>query len=477
MKRTLKVNAKLAPFLTKPQPIKVAVGGRGSGKSIGFGDMLTAEMDKFGYDIYCLREFQDSITDSVHKVFTTSIKDRLDLPGWEIQSNKVIAPNGAQTTYKGANRNPDAMQSAQGYTRSWFEEAHRASQDSLDKLLPTILRNPGAECWFSANPQSSADAFSKRFITPYLKELRETGVYEDELHYIVFVNWRDNPWWNQEQEALRAWDYDNLSRAKYDWIWEGSFNDTVENAIIEPEWFDAAVDAHIKLGFEPRGIKVVSHDPSDTGGDAKGLVYRHGSVILEAMMNEFGDANEGCDWATDYAIDQQADMFSWDCDGLGTSLRRQVLTAIDGKKMDHLMFKGSEGVDNPGHVYQRLDSHSNANAKTNRETFKNKRAQYYWALRDRFYNTWRAVEQGEYIDPDDMISISSGIKHLSLFRAEVCRIPRKRTGNGMIQIMSKDEMLRQKPPIESPNIADSAMMCMAIEKQRKPVKIKYATYA
>jgi len=168
MKRTLKVNAKLLPFLTKPQPIKIVIGGRGSGKSIGLGDLAAFKMDTESADIYCLREFQDSVVDSVHKVLTDSINNRLKLEGWDIQERRIIAPNGARTTYKGANRNPDAMQSAQGYKYSWFEEAHRASQASLDKLLPTIIRNPGAQCWFSANPQSSADPFSKRLRLAHL---------------------------------------------------------------------------------------------------------------------------------------------------------------------------------------------------------------------------------------------------------------------------------------------------------------------
>ena len=459
MDRTLKLNEKLVPFLTKPQPIKIAVGGRGSGKSIGFGDMLTFKMDTEASDVYCLREFQESITDSVHKVFTSSVEDRLDLPGWDIQANKVIAPNGATTTYKGANRNPDAMQSAQNYKYSWFEEAHRASQASLDKLLPTILRIPGAQCWFSANPQSSGDPFSQRFLVPYLKELLKTGVYEDELHYIVFVNWRDNPWWNKEQERLRAWDYEHLSRTKYDWIWEGSFNDEVDDAIIQPEWFDAAIDAHEKLGFKPRGVRVASHDPSDMG-DAKGYALRHGSVFLEVTEHNTLDVNDGCDWACDNAIEMDADVYVWDADGLGASLRKQTLANIKGKKMEHVEFRGSKGVDHPDRVYQPVNG-QNKKAKKNKETFKNRRAQYYWALRDRFYNTFRAVEYGDYMDPDHLISLSSNISDMTKLRSEVCRIPRKPNGQGLIQIMSKDEMARLNPPIPSPNMADCMMMALA----------------
>lgn len=460
MKRTLKVNYKLLPFLTKPQPIKIAIGGRGSGKSLGIGDMLAFEMETKGYDVYCLREFQDSVTDSVHRVFVSSIEERLCLPGWDIQKNSVIAPNGAETKYKGANRNPDAIQGAQYYLRSWFEEAHRASQASIDKLLPTILRNPGAQCWFSANPQSSGDPFSQRFIVPYQKELEAQGYYEDDMHYIVVVNWRDNPWWSDEQEQLRAWDYAHQTRAKYDWIWEGKFLDTVDDAIIQPEWFDACVDAHTKLGWKVTGRKVVSHDPSDLGSDAKGLAYRYGSVFYDVQQREFGDVADGCDWSTSYAIQHGVQDYIWDGDGMGIGLRRQVADNLKGQKIDQHIFRGSEGAARPEALYEPIDDNA-AQSRSNKDTFKNKRSQFYIALRDRMYKTYRAVDKGEYQDPDEMISFSSDIEDLQALRAELCRIPQKHNSNGKIQIMSKDDMKRLLE-IESPNMADAVMMSLAI---------------
>lgn len=444
----------------KSKPIKVAIGGRGSGKSIGIGDILTFKMATEGADIYCLREYQDSINDSVHRVFVGSIQERLKLDGWTVQENKVIAPNGALTTYRGAARNPDSIQSAQNYKYSWFEESHRASKASLDKLLPTILRNPGAECWFSANPQSSGDAFSERFINPYLGELEKNGYYEDDVHLIIVVNWRDNPWWNEEQERLRAWDYENRPRAEYDWIWEGKFNDSIENAIIKPEWFDSCIDAHLKLGITPKGQIKVTHDPSDLGDDDKALCLKHGSVILDVQTKDNGDVNDGCDWATSYAISKNADHFSWDGDGMGVGLRRQIDESLRGKNITFSMFRGSEGVANPDAIYSPSKSAETAKPKTNKETFKNKRAQHYWMLRDAMYNTYCAVEKGEYIDPEQLICLSSEIPHLQALRSEVCRIPLKPNGSGLIQIMTKEEMKRLG--ISSPNMADALMMAMEI---------------
>jgi phage terminase large subunit len=123
---------------------------------------------------------------------------------------------------------------------------------------------------------------------------------------------------------------------------------------------------------------------------------------------------------------------------------------------------------NPFDLYQPDELMRRVDAKTNKETFKNKRAQYYWRLRDRFYNSYRAVEKGEYIDPDEMISVSSEINCMASFRSEVCRVPKRPSGSGFIQIMTKKEM-KDKYKIESPNLADSAMMAMEIpELVNKP---------
>lgn len=456
MQKTLKVNYKLLPFLTKPQPIKVAYGGRGSGKSIGLCDMAIMKMESRRIDVYCLREFQESIRDSIHRTLSMSI-NRLELDGWDVQETKIISPFGNETTYKGAARNATSIQGAENYLLSIFSEAHTASQESIDRLLPTILRKPGAQCWFEANPQSSADPFSERFINPYKEIIDRQGFYEDDLHYIVSVNWRDNPWWNEEQERLRAWDYEHLDRAKYDWIWEGAFNDSVENSIIKSEWFDACIDAHLNPKFngawQPKGMKLAAFDPSDTG-DAKGFAYRHGNVFLDVSDKDSGDADDGMRWALDKTHSLGIDDFTFDYSGIGSGMAGAIKASLEPKRIKVIAFNGGEGVENPEQVAISHDGKS----KKNKDLFINKRAQYYWRLYELCYNTYRCIVKGQYVDPADMISFSSEIKSMTRLRAEVCRIPRVPRGDGVIQIMSKKDML--KKGIASPNMADAVMMLM-----------------
>lgn len=462
----LRVNRKLEPLLMKSKPIKVAIGGRGSGKSIGFGDIFTMKMEVEKADIYCLREYMDSLEDSVHRVFKSSVQERLQLPGWEILKNTVIAPNGAHTTYKGASRNTDGIQSAQAFKYSWFEEAHRASKESLDKLLPTILRNPGAECWFSANPQKSTDPFSQRFIVPYLKQLTEHGYYEDDVHLIVVVNWRDNPWWNKEQEMLRAWDYENRPRVEYDWIWEGKFNDQVDDSIMKAEWIDAAIDAHEKIPGIDRGVRSAGFDPADSGDDDKAIATRHGGLITSVYGWPEGDLGDAVDKAFDIAFENRVSDIVYDSIGVGAGVRPLMAERVARNNITLTSFVGGDIPDYPDQKY--MDD------RFNQDVFRNKRAQYWWLLRDRFENTYKAIVEGEYLDPNNMISLSSDIEGLDLLRTELLSQPRKRgTGMDRIQMLSKPEMKTKGIP--SPNRADALMMSFANPpvKSRKKKPIKY----
>ena len=452
---SLKIPEKLEPFLTKKKRYKVAFGGRGAAKSMSITDILLMKAQTERAKIGCIREYQNSLEDSVYSLLKSEIK-RLKIPGFTPIKSQIKHKKGGAFRFRGLARSIEAIKSMFGFKYFWLEEGQFISDDSLKILTPT-LREEDSELWISANPLSSADPFSQRFIVPYQKELDKNGFYEDDLHYIVKINWRDNPWFPDALEQERQHDFINLPRALYDHIWEGAFNDSVEDSIILAEWFDAAIDAHDKLGFDPTGVIIASHDPSDLGTDDKGFVLRQGPVILEAEARSFGDVNEGMDWALGKAIDAQADCFVWDCDGLGLSLKRQVHNALKNKKfIDYYLFHGSASPENPLKVYDEVKTSTGTKQRTNQDVFYNLRAQKYWDLRNRFFKTYLAVEKGKYSNPDELISISSTIEDMKILRSEICRIPRKFNASGKIQIMGKKEMKKMK--IQSPNVSDSVMM-------------------
>lgn len=460
MSLSFQIPVKLRPFLEEHRRFKIAYGGRGGGKSETFASVFSMKIHTESALVGCFREYQNSIEDSVYSLMKKKITEH-DVPGFKLQKSQIDHANGGGARFKGLARSVEGIKSMYGMKYFWLEEGQFISAESLKLLTPT-LREEDSECWISANPMSSADPFSQRFIVPFQKELDQYGVYMDDMHLIVKINYKDNPWFPKSLEQERVHDYNHLPRALYDHIWEGAFNDSVENSIIRTEWFDAAVNAHAKLGFKPRGAVIVSHDPSDMGTDDKSLIVRHGSVITDAKLKNFGDVNDGMDWATDNAIAVGADVFTWDADGMGLSLRRQVADSLRGKSISAQPFRGSEGPTHPHRIYKEIREDTSQSKRANKDVFRNKRAQHYWYLRDRLYNTYLAVEKGKYIDPEDMLSISPKIKLLPMLRSEVCRVPRKPLGSGMIQVMTKAEMKKLK--IQSPNLADALMMSL-IEPQ------------
>ena len=467
----------------------ILYGGRGSTKSVLGVDIAIADAKDNSSRTYFLREFQSSIKNSVHSLVKSEV-NRFGFPDFQTLDNSIKHKEESVFEFAGIARNIDSVKSTHGFKRFEVEEAQFISQTSLDVLTPSLRKGPknglpekfkdenslledisnnkdDVSIIFVANPRSSADPFSKRFIEPYKKHVDKHGYYEDELHLIVKINYYDNPWFEDSGlESERAWDFENRDRAFYLHKWEGEYNDSVDGSIIKPEWFDAAVDAHkmerLKKAFEPHGAKIAAHDPFDDGNDAGGYALRHGSIIRHVKSKDSGEIDEACDWATGLAHNHGADWFVWDGDGMGTGLKRQVSTAFTGTNTKYRMFKGSlsgSGQDNADKMYMPQHDDGRTESTTYAETFKNNRAQYYTNLAIRFYNTYKCVVKGEYIDPDEMISLDSeGIDDLVGLRSEICRIPKKDHQGGLIQIMNKKDM--KALDIDSPNEADSVMMSL-----------------
>jgi phage terminase large subunit len=485
---------KLTPVFTKPKRIKIIVGGRGSTKTTGAAGWAAVSMMR-GELWCCARETLNSIEESVHRMILAEI-DRHGLKGFEDTRTAIRHASGGRAFYRGLSRNISSLKSTlSGVDVLWIEEGQDLSEATLTSLTASVRLDAAGsqrlldgedvkmpEIIITMNRGSSGDPVAKKWLARAEPELRRCGYYEDDLLMVVEVNYTDMPesWFlasGLEKERLDDWE--NLSRAAYDHKWHGHYLDTVADAIIKPEWFDAAIDAHLidkraEGLFKPHGAIIVAHDPFDDGEDAGGLAIRHGSIIQKVESKKTGEIDVVCDWATGEARKANADWFVWDGDGMGTGLKRQISTAFQGTRTRYHMFRGSlsgSGQDNAGKVYMKTDA---ANTKTYADTFKNNRAQYYIAMANRFKATYDFVVKGKHSDPAEMISLNSeGISDMVALRSEICRIPRKPNANGLEQIMSKDDM--RKAGIPSPNMSDAIMMSMfapPTEADFKPINFE-----
>ncbi len=475
------IPAKAEVILKSNKRFIVLLGGRGSGKSVVVTDIRVAAAKDNGSKTYFLREFQSSIKNSVYSLVKDEIA-RHGYDGFTVLNQSIGFKDASAFEFAGLARNVDSVKSTHGFECFAVEESQFVTQTSLDSLTATLRNKPknglplkfvsviddidsnanidNISMIFVANPGSSEDPFSKRFIEPFKSQLDKDGIYEDDLHLIVKMNCTDNPWFDDSGlDGERQWDLEHRSSAFYEHKWAAEYNDSVDDGLIMSEWFDACIDAHLKLGFKPEGEKIAAFDPSDTGPDSKGYAMRHGSVFLSVEEKTDGDVNEGGDWATGLAIQQGVNYFTWDCDGLGVGLNRQMASTLTPKGIRIAQYKGSESPDNPESVYKPALGYAINGVKLVKDTFRNKRCQYYYSLQDRCYNTYRAVVHGEYLDPAKLVSFSSNITELKKLRAELCRMPVKPNDNGYLDLYTKQEM-KNKFKIKSPNLGDAVKMSL-----------------
>lgn len=245
MKKTLQIKTpEWALPLLNPARYKGAHGGRGSGKSHFFAElMIEAHIINQNTNSVCVREIQKSLNQSVKRLLENKIEELNAGAYFEVQEAQIKSKKGnGRIIFQGMqNHTADSIKSLEGYDRAWVEEAQSLSQTSLDLLRPTI-RKPGSELWFSWNPRSNTD--------PVDSLLR--GKTPPPGAHVVQVNYLDNPWLpdvlRQEMEYDKRRDPD-----KYAHIWLGEYQRNSEARVFKNwriEEFDAPRDAVHRLGAD-----------------------------------------------------------------------------------------------------------------------------------------------------------------------------------------------------------------------------------
>ena len=444
-------------FLRKPKRVKIIFGGRDSAKteSVGRQICLNMESSETPYRVVAARMFMNSIDDSLYSMFNEFNTDYQF--GFDTSANKIRNHrNDSRVSFFGIARNVKAIKSRFKPDVFLLDEGDEVTGAALDIIVPTF-RKAGSEIWIVFNPNDKSDAVWKRWVAPVIQHIERDGYFEDQDVYIKRVNYDQNPFLTDTSKREIFLMKENNPK-KYDHIYGGEPKGIYENAIIQPEWVDAAIDAHIKLGFEGLGERVGSLDIADQGSDSKCYVERKGVVVERLTEWDDGDFNTCIERGIQYATEDEVDNLVYDHDGMG----RDVNVFLQVRNVKHKFeiegFAGGGPVDEPDEYYDDAERLDEENRRVNKEVFRNKRAQYYFGLADRFYRTWLAVEKRQYIDPQTLISLSGDLEGLMELRSELIKIPEKKTaGSRLKQIMAKSDM-KSKLGIASPNKADALMM-------------------
>jgi phage terminase large subunit len=221
--------------LLKPSRYKGAWGGRGSGKSHTFAELLIERALMERTDAVCVREVQKSLAQSVKKLLESKIEALGVGSAFEVKQDYIGTPYGGRIIFQGMqNHTADTIKSLEGYDIAWVEEAQSLSQRSLDLLRPT-LRKPGSELWFSWNPDQPTD--------PVDALLR--GADPPPNSVVVKANYRDNPWLPQVLRDELQYDQ-KRDPDKFAHVWLGEYqrnsearvfrNWRIEEFDVNPEW-------------------------------------------------------------------------------------------------------------------------------------------------------------------------------------------------------------------------------------------------
>lgn len=214
--------------LLEPSRYKGAWGGRGSGKSHFFAEMmvedcLAAPGDNGGEGMraVCIREVQKTLKESSKRLIEDKLRAfRLgERDGFKIYRDLIATPGDGIISFTGmTDHNAESIKSLEGYKLAWWEEAQTASARSLSLLRPTI-RAPGSQLWFSWNPRRKTD--------PVDVMLRGSEIPTGSV--VVRANWQDNPMFPAELEQERL-DCLRMQPDQYDHIWNGGYVTAIDGA-------------------------------------------------------------------------------------------------------------------------------------------------------------------------------------------------------------------------------------------------------
>ncbi len=184
---------------------------------------------------------------------------------------------------------------------------------------------------------------------------------------VFTFHWRNDPrkdeqWY--EKECLKI-DNPVIVAQELDLNYQAS----VEGILIPAEWVQAAIDAHIKLGFLTTGAKRLGFDVADEGDDSNALTFVHGSVVTDCQQWSKGDVISSANRVKNYAEEVHADEIIYDSIGVGAGVKAHL------RRTCHITATGF----NAGGAVFKPDAKYVA-GKTNKDMFANIKAQAWWGI-------------------------------------------------------------------------------------------------
>lgn len=192
------INTKLRKlFIDSRKRIKIAFGGRGSGKSWGIAMCIILRCMLAPIKVLCLRVYQTSLNDSVYAVIKRLVIQYGLESHFTFLKSEIRCRNGSLIIFKGI-QNLTALKSIDEIDICWIEEAvgtgkrkqlETLTEEEWEVLTPSI-RAKDSEIWVSYNPVFEEDFIHAKFAKFALES--DNNYYTDDRLGILKTNFDDN---------------------------------------------------------------------------------------------------------------------------------------------------------------------------------------------------------------------------------------------------------------------------------------------
>lgn len=345
-------------------------------------------------------------------------------------------------------------------TRYWKDEsAHYERPEKIEAAL-------------GDNTDVQIDISSVNGLGNVFHRRRESGVdwtpgaVIDKGQTRVFVfDWRHHPektqeWYDQRRAKAEREGMLHIFAQEVD----RNYSAAIQNTIIDYEWIQAAVDAHLIipcLRIPTPNIWGAGMDIADEGIDRNALALRQWVIIRE--VSEWGARDPGV--SARHAIDRcrvhRGIQVQYDNIGLGTNVKSEYNRLVEEKvitpqEVKFIGWSAGAAVVNP---FQHIIP-DDEESLMNKDFFKNFKAQAWWSLRARFYKTYKmvtAIRAGLPVpmyNAEELISLDGTMPLLHQLMKELAQATRGTTTD-LRTIVDK-----QPEGTKSPNLGDAVVMAM-----------------
>jgi len=251
-------------------------------------------------------------------------------------------------------------------------------------------------------------------------------------------------WYDERKEKWTAEGKAHLFAQEVD----RDYGASIQGVIIPQEWVRAAVDAHIKLGFDPTGSMRAMQDVADGGQDKNAIVGGRGNVCQFAD-HWAGEAGAAARRAVPMCVEWGVEDLYYDCIGVGVGFKTEANTmkkeAAWPERLNVHPWDAGAGPLRPDQPCIPGDPKS----PKNKDEYKNMKAQAWMSARSRFYKTYQAVVHGKVYPHEELVSIDSKIPRVHELCLELSQAVRKDNDVGPTVVDKKPK------GATSPNLADA----------------------